>query len=95
MKHWRWTILICELALFALILILPQVALPDFTARGGISPEAVQTRWFSSPPGPAIALVLQTTFAGIGEEKLRNHIFDIYFSSPSSSRLSLLCTLIC
>ena len=95
MKRWRWAILICELALFALILILPQVALPDCTAQDGISPGAVQIRRFSSPPRPAIALVLQTALAGIGEGKLQNHILNIYFSSPSSSRLSFLCTLIC
>jgi hypothetical protein len=95
MKRWRLALLICELALFAFILILPQVALPDLTAQGGTSPEAVQTRMSSSPLGPAIALVLQPTLVGIGEEKLRNHALDLYSSSPASSRLSLHCTLIC
>ena len=35
MKFWRWSLLIFELALFAVILILPQVDLPDFTFSGG------------------------------------------------------------
>jgi hypothetical protein len=30
MKGWRWGILLFELFLFALILVLPQVDLPDF-----------------------------------------------------------------
>src|SRR5882724_7155882 len=82
-KRWRVAILICELALFALILILPQVALPDFTAQGGTSP-AVQTRRLTSPPGPAITLVLQPMCEGTGQEKLRDHTLDRYSSSPSS-----------
>ena len=38
MKHWRFSLLIFELALFAVILILPQVDLPDFTFRAGSAP---------------------------------------------------------
>ena len=35
MKRWQFSILIFELALFAVILVLPQVALPDFTFHAG------------------------------------------------------------
>ena len=35
MKRWQLVILIFELALFAAILVLPQVALPDFTFHDG------------------------------------------------------------
>ena len=38
MKRWQFSILIFELALFAVILVLPQVALPDFTFHDGNSP---------------------------------------------------------
>jgi len=36
MKRWQWTLLIFELVLIALILVLPQVDLPDFTFHGGV-----------------------------------------------------------
>ena len=38
MKFWRWTLLIFELLLFAIILVLPQVDLPDFTFHSGTAP---------------------------------------------------------
>jgi hypothetical protein len=38
MARWRWALLISELFLFALILILPQVDLPDTTFRDGGAP---------------------------------------------------------
>ena len=56
MKRWQIAILIFELALFAAILVLPQVALPDFTFHGGLR------RWRRIPvsvdrrPAPAIAV---------------------------------------
>ena len=38
MKRWRWALLIFELFLFTLILVLPQVDLPDFTFHRGTAP---------------------------------------------------------
>lgn len=95
MKRWQLAILIFELALFALILVLPQVALPDFTVQGGTLPKAMQARRFSSPPEPAITLLPQPTLAGEGVEKLLDHTLDSYSFLLPHSRLSLLCTLIC
>ena len=55
MKRWRLSLLIFELALFALILILPQVALPDFAFAGGNAPVTAHARVCQSVPGAAIA----------------------------------------
>ena len=44
MKRWQFSILIFELALFAVILVLPQVALPDFTFHEGTAPVAAHAR---------------------------------------------------
>ena len=49
MKGWRYALLIAELFLFALILVLPQVDLPDFTFPGGTAPIAARSK-LSSPP---------------------------------------------
>src|SRR5467141_2739199 len=48
MTRWRLVVLILELALFAIILILPQVDLPDFTFCGGTAPVAARARLSSS-----------------------------------------------
>ena len=53
MKGWRFVLLIFELFLFALILILPQVDLPDFTFPGGTAPILVKSR-LSSPPALSV-----------------------------------------
>lgn len=49
MKRWRYALLVWELFLFALILVLPQVDLPDFTFPGGTAPIVAKAR-LSSPP---------------------------------------------
>jgi len=49
MKRWRFVLLMWELFLFALILVLPQVDLPDFTFPGGTAPIVAKAR-LSSPP---------------------------------------------
>jgi hypothetical protein len=55
MTRWRLVVLILELALFAIILILPQVDLPDFTFRSGTAPVAVHSGLCSSPPLIAVS----------------------------------------
>jgi hypothetical protein len=49
MRGWRVVLLIFELFLFALILILPQVDLPDFTFPGGTAPILAKSRLCSPP----------------------------------------------
>jgi hypothetical protein len=93
-KHWRLVLLVFELALFAIILILPQVDLPDFTFWDGMPPVAVRLRLCSSPlrvaigVTPRVPLLSQMTKA-LGE------ILAMSASSPVDSRLSGLCILIC
>ena len=92
-KRWRTTILIFEIFLFAFILVLPQVALPDFTAHGGVSMCAAQARRFSLLTGVTLESEPPTTFAAISET-IWNHSSAISLSAGSSRR-ALLCTLIC
>ena len=94
MKRWRLAVIIVEISLFAFILVLPQVALPDFTAQSGVSVGAAQAHRFSVTPGLRLEFEPLTTSAGTSEEGFWNRSFAIYFSPPSS-RLSLLCALIC
>ena len=49
MARWRWVLLISGLFLFALILVLPQVDLPDTTLREGGAPVIVRAQ-LNSPP---------------------------------------------
>ena len=63
MKRWQLVVLIFELALFATILILPQVALPDFTFHGGTAPVAAHSRICHWAQGNAIAVMPQIRFS--------------------------------
>lgn len=94
MKRWRLAILIFEISLFAFILVLPQVALPDFTAQGRTSVGATQAHRFSLPPALTPELEPLTTSAGTSEETFWKRSLALYLCPPSS-RLTLLCTLNC
>ncbi len=94
MKPWQLAVLIFELALFAAILVLPQVALPDFTFHSGTAPVAAHSRVCHSAPGAAIATIPQTLFPGQTAQGLSEVAGS--FSPPAlHSRLSRLCVLIC
>ena len=56
MKRWQLLILIFELTLFAAILVLPQVALPDLAFHEGTAPVAARARVCDPAPGTAIAM---------------------------------------
>jgi hypothetical protein len=94
MKRWQLAVLIFELALFAAILVLPQVALPDFTFHGGTAPVAAHSRICHSAPGPVIAAIPQTL---IPDQSVQGPSeIATSFSLPAlHSRLSRLCVLIC
>ncbi len=94
MKRWRLAVLIFEISLVALILVLPQVALPAFTAQCGTSVGATQARRFSILPVLMPELEPLTTSAGISKERFWNRYCASY-SCPPASRLNLLCALIC
>lgn len=91
--RWQRALLFFELFLFALILVLPQVDLPEFTFRRGTAPVVARAQ-MSSPPMPAelAALVLHLTLPAIGKLEPQ--------SGPMAARntqslLALLCTLLC
>lgn len=94
MKRWKLAILIFELVLFAAILVLPQVALPDFTFHNGSAPLAAHARVYNSIPGVAIALAAHVPAP--------SPMTWVYPESPNGSMprvvdssLSKLCVLIC
>ena len=94
MKRWQWALLIFELALFALILVLPQVALPEFTFHGGTAPIAAKARLSLARVQPAAAIQLPTLIAG----RILEAFAETRLALPPArqeTRLSLLCTLIC
>jgi hypothetical protein len=94
MKRWQFSILVFELALFAVILVLPQVALPDFTFHDGTAPVAAHSRLCDRGPATAIAVTPQILpaepVARVGGE-----IPDVPAPPAVHSRLSRLCVLIC
>ncbi len=94
MTRWRLVVLIFELTLFAIILILPQVDLPDFTFRIGMAPVVLHSRICSSPLLIAVAVTLLVLFPR-QMTRAPGKILDIPAPSTRGARLSRLCTLIC
>ena len=95
MKRWQWVLLICELALIALILILPQVALPDFTFHAGTAPVAIKARLSAAPGRIVVAVPVHVFFSHqvVGSSFLQANKTLLPVASESS--LELLCILIC
>lgn len=93
LKRWQWMLLLFELVLFAVILILPQVDLPDFTFHKGTAPVAAHAQ-ASSPPMRAVSGTVVPVLPAL---KVQSRAESRKVSSPPSLdyRLSLLCTLIC
>jgi hypothetical protein len=94
MKRWQFSFLIFELPLFAAILVLPQVALPDFTFHEGTAPVAAHARLCPQAPGTAITVAPQ----GVSSEptaRVGGEIPDVPAPPATHSRLSRLCVLIC
>jgi hypothetical protein len=93
-KWWRWIVLIFELFLFVLILVLPQVDLPDLAFHRGSAPVVAKSR-ITSPPILALVAVpndaeRHQSFDGTYLRHVRSP-----FHARSHSLLSLLCTLLC
>jgi hypothetical protein len=94
MPSWKKILLVFELFLFAVILVLPQVDLPDFTFHGGTAPAAVRAKLASSPIFPILIR------AALGRLGARAMEFRRELASPMhpldvQSRLSLACVLLC
>ena len=93
-KRWRWVLLVVELALFAIILIHPDVDLPEFTFRSGSAPIAAKYR-LNVPPVMVSELAAATILIRPAvSEKLSGGV-EVSTSRAFELRLSLLCTLIC
>jgi hypothetical protein len=94
MKRWQLSILIFELALFAVILVMPQVALPDFTFHDGTAPVTAHARLCDRTPAAAFAVPPQTLrFDPIAA--MAGVIPDVPAPPAVHSRLSQLCVLNC
>ena len=95
MKRWKWFLLIFELLLFAVVLILPQVDLPDFTVHGATAPVAAKMRLSTAP----VPVINTAHCQALGpQNRTDSHPVEpaaTLFAEHVSSRLSLLCTLIC
>lgn len=94
MKRWHLLILIFELALFAAILVLPQVALPDVAFHEGTSPVAAHARVCGPVPGTAITIAPQILPAE-PIVQLRGETPNVSAPPAVHTRLSRLCVLIC
>lgn len=94
MKRWRWALLIFELFLFALILVLPQVDLPDFTFHRGSAPIVARARVVSPPLMTAVKapLGLELPFEFVGAQSPQVEASD---RTDPHSLLSRLCTFLC
>jgi hypothetical protein len=93
-KRWRWVLLIMELALFAIILIHPDVDLPEFTFRSGTAPIAAKYQ-FSIPPMIVSRLAASAIIVRPSVSEKVSDSLELSTSKAIELRLSLLCTLIC
>ncbi len=94
MKGWRWSVLIFELCLFALILVLPQVDLPDFTFHGGTAPVVAKAK-LSSPPALCSVTISAQSRLPQHVREIQNRLVRPAVRLKPSTLLSLLCILLC
>ena len=94
MKPWRRALLIFESFLFALILVLPQVDIPDFAFHRGSAPIVAKPK-LSGPPVLAIVTTSAQSRLPRQPGEVQNEHIKPVAHSTSHSLLSLLCTLLC
>ena len=92
MKRWQLLILIFELALFAAILVLPQVALPDLAFHEGTAPVTAHARVCAPETAIAIAPRILPAEPIL---QVRGETPDVAAPPAVNARLSRLCVLIC
>jgi hypothetical protein len=95
MTRWRWALLIFELFLIALILVLPQVDLPDYTFHGGTAPVAAKARLSSASSGSGVAIARANLWLPSHLLERSQEMSRAAASSPSEVLLALLCTFLC
>jgi hypothetical protein len=94
MKRWQWVLLIFELVLIAVILILPQVNLPDSAFHRGTAPTTLKSSLTPAPIFSAVSAPIQLWLLDDRAETRVEIAADIV-PAHSDSRLSMLCMLIC
>lgn len=94
MKRWQWVLLITELVLIMVILILPQVNLPDSAFHRGTSPTTLKSSLTSAPVAVAVSARIERWLLGDAMESPLE-ISEGVTPGRTDSRLSLLCTFIC
>ena len=94
MTRWSWAVLVFELLLITIILILPQVDIPDTAFHCGTAPVLAKARLTSQPP---------QTQAGVDLRPVLQPKVNTFFSPRTSVKSSfngpalpiLLSTLLC
>jgi hypothetical protein len=94
MKSWRWSLLSFELFLFVLILVLPQVDLPDLAFHGGTAPIVAKAK-VSSPPVLSTITTPGQSRLPQGLPEIRTQPVRRAIPPKQHVLLSLLCTLLC
>ncbi len=95
MTRWRWALLIFELFLIALILVLPQVDLPDYTFHGGTAPIAAKARLSSASSGSGVGIARASIWLPSHALEATQESAGVTPSSGSDVLLALLCTFLC
>jgi hypothetical protein len=95
MKRWHWVLLIFELFLFAVILVLPEVDLPDFTFHGGTAPIVAKARVSSAPVLSSMTTPVQPRLPQHIREVRNQQLIRPAVRLNPRSLISLLCILIC
>ena len=94
MTRWRWVLLIFELVLFVVILIHPDVDLPDTAFRDGNSPVLAKLQVTNAPVMAASITRISTGLPHYIEAVIQRDLPSSERTSPATLR-SLLCTLLC
>lgn len=94
MTRWGWVLLIFELFLFVVILIHPDVDLPDTAFRDGNSPVLAKVQ-VTTPPVMAVSITpISTGLPHHIEAAVQKNPHSSERTSPATLRF-LLCTLLC
>jgi len=94
MERWRRALIVFELCLFALILVLPQVDLPDFTFHRGTAPIVAKASRSFAAILCIVSIVTKTPLLWHTEET-RGQLNRLACRLKAHSLLFLFCILIC
>jgi hypothetical protein len=93
MTRWRWGLLLFELFLFVLILVLPQVELPETAFRAGTTP-IVAKHQLSGPPTFAVARPVLAALVAFKDRVLVS-LTDAPARLDATHRQDVLCVFLC